>query len=324
MLTLVTGASGLVGNNVVRLLAERGEKVRALSRGSADPRPYDKLDVEHVRCDIRDAAAMRRACDGVDRVIHAAALVHIGWSRLAQQREINVDGARNVAAAALAEGVRLVHVSSVDTLGIGTRQAPADEETPVGGHVDCPYVVTKREGEQALVAMQDDGLDVVIVNPCYMLGPWDWKPSSGRMLLEISRGLGLFAPPGGNDFCDVRDVAAGILLAAEKGKSGRRYILTGEALSYFEAWTLFAEVTGSRRPRGIAWNWVQRAAGRAGDAWGRMTGNEPDVNSAAVAIAGLPHHFSGDRAKEELGFCHRPLRESAEDAWRWFRQYGYA
>ncbi len=324
VLTLVTGASGLVGNNIVRLLVERGEQIRVLSRGASDGRPYGQLDVQQVRCDIRDAEAVRRACDGVDRVIHAAAHVHIGWSGFQQHQTVNVEGARNVAAAALAAGVRLVHVSSVDTLGIGTRREPAHEESPPKGHVDCPYVVTKRAAEQALLELQQDGLDVVIVNPCYMLGPWDWKPSSGRMLLEIARGLGLFAPPGGNDFCDARDVAAGILLAAELGQTGRRYILTGEAFSYFEAWSLFAEVTGARQPQGVAWPWVQRAAGKFGDAWGRLCGKEPDINSAAVAIAGLPHHFCGARAQSELGFQHRPLRESAEDAWRWFREYGYA
>jgi dihydroflavonol-4-reductase len=87
---------------------------------------------------------------------------------------------------------------------------------------ECPYVVTKREAERAVLAEVEHGLDAVIVNPVYMIGPWDWKPSSGRMLLEVGAGKGLFAPPGANDFVDVRDVAAGILAAAERGISGRR------------------------------------------------------------------------------------------------------
>lgn len=324
MTTLVTGATGLVGNNVTRLLLERGERVRVLSRGGPDTRPYDDLDVERVCADICDPAAIRRACGGVDRVIHAAAQVQIGWRGEKLHHAVNVEGAKNVASAALAEGVRLVHVSSVDALGIGTRQRPATEESPIRGHIECPYVVTKRAGEQALLNMQQDGLDVVIVNPCYMLGPWDWKPSSGRMLLDIGRGLGLFAPPGGNDFCDVRDVAWGILAAAERGQAGRRYILTGEAHSYYEAWTMFAEITGARKPLGVAWRWAQCLAGRAGDAWGWISGKEPDVNSAAVAIARLPHHYSSARAHEELGYRVRPLRECVADAWNWFRRYGYA
>ena len=137
---------------------------------------------------------------GVDWVIHAAAYVHIGWTGLELARAINVGGTATVAACARRSGVRLVHVSSVDALGLPPDGSPSDEDTPAGGGVPCPYVITKRDAEQAVLAEVAAGLDARIVNPAYMIGPWDWKPSSGRMLLEVARNRALFAPLGTNNF----------------------------------------------------------------------------------------------------------------------------
>jgi dihydroflavonol-4-reductase len=218
----------------------------------------------------------------------------------------------------------MVHVSSVDALGLGSRAAPADEECPPEGSVLCPYVVTKREAERAVIEQVDQGLDAVIVNPVYMFGPWDWKPSSGRMILEVARGWALLAPPGGNDFADVRDVATGILTAAERGRRGRQYILGGEALSYLDAWRLIADVVGVRGPRRkMLWPGLF-VAGRFGDLWGKVRGVEGDVNSAAVAMSRLEHHYSYSRAAAELDYRPRPAREAIEAAWEWFVAHVYA
>jgi dihydroflavonol-4-reductase len=324
MITLVTGATGLVGNNVVRMLLDRGQAVRVLGRQGGDGRPLAGLDVERCAGDICDAESVRRACRGASRVIHAAARVHIGWSGLAEQQAVNVEGTRNVALAAREAAARLVHVSTVDTLGCGSRQDPADEETPGGQSIACPYVVTKRRAEQVVLELVDQGLDAVVVNPAFVLGPWDWKPSSGRMLLAVARGRGLAAPPGGNDFCDVRAVASGILKAAERGVAGRRYILGGEALSYFEAFSLFAEITGRRPPIRVMRVPVLRTLGALGSFWGRLTGREPDLNRAAAAMALVEHHYSAARAAAELGYEVRSAREAATAAWEWFLDHGYA
>jgi dihydroflavonol-4-reductase len=326
MRTLVTGATGLVGNNVVRLLVERGEAVRVLVRGNGngDARCFEGLPVELAPGDVRDAEAVRAACRGVERVIHAAAAVHIGWKGLETQRTVNVAGTRNIAAAAREAGARLVYVSSVNALGIGSRQAPANEDTAIGEMVPCPYVLTKREAEQAVLDEIARGLDAVIVNPTFMLGPWDWKPSSGRMMLQVATGWAKLAPTGGNDFCDVRDVAAGILAAMEKGERGRRYILGGEPMSFLEAWTLFARIVNVRPPWRAAYRPGLWFYGRLGDMWGRITGREPDLNSAAVAMSRLEHHYSYARAADELGYRPRPAVEAAEAAWAWFKGHGYA
>lgn len=324
MLTVVTGATGLVGNNVVRLLLSRDQRVRVLARSSSDSRPLAGLPIEIVRGDVSDRAALQKACAGASVVVHSAAVVHVGWSGMARQQATNVDGTRNVAEAARAAGARMVHVSSVDALGLGTREQPGTEESPPKGSVPCPYVLTKRAAEVVVLKQVAAGLDGVIVNPTYMLGPWDWKPSSGRMLLEVSKGKALLAPPGGNNFCDVRDVAWGILEAAKRGVTGRRYILGGEALSYLEAWRLFARITGARRPLGNAGRMMLTLAGRAGDLLYRLTGKESDINSAAVKMSMLPHYFSSARAEAELGYKPRSAEQATLAAWDWFQANGYA
>jgi dihydroflavonol-4-reductase len=321
---LVTGATGLLGNNVVRLLLERGERVRVLARRQ-DDRALAGLSLEIVPGDITDPACLVPAMEGIDVVVHSAALVHIGWTRIEEMERINVEGTRNVAQAARTAGARMLHVSSVDALGLGTREVPADEETPFSSEiVPCGYVLTKRAAEGVI---QDEilrGLDAVIVNPGYMLGPWDWKPSSGRLILQVARGWLKLAPRGGNDYCDVRDVATGIMTAIERGQTGRRYILGGEPLSFLEAFRLIADIVGVDPPW-RNWRWPVRWGMPA---WARvqtlLTGKEPEYNGAAFAISELPHHFSYARAAKELGYTLRPAREAVQTAWDWFQDHGYA
>jgi dihydroflavonol-4-reductase len=321
---LITGGTGLVGNNLVRLLLERGLRVRTLVRGRAGSRELDGLPVERVVGDVTDAAAVRRAVAGARTVIHSAAMVHVGWRMLDEMRRVNVEGTRFVAEASRTTGARLVQVSSVNALGLTGDGSPADEETPFGNTVECPYVVTKREAERVVLDEVDRGLDAVIVNPVFMLGAWDWKPSSGRMLLEVAQGKGLFAPPGSQHFGDVRDIAAAIATAGDRGARGRRYILGGHHLSFLEAWTLFARVTGRRPPRAAAPPPLVRLAGRVGDLIGHCVGREGPLNSAAATMSLLRQHFSSERARTELGYSLRPLEDTVEHAWRWFVDHGYA
>jgi len=280
--------------------------------------------VERFTGELDDERSLQRAADGTAAVIHAAALVHVGWWQLDVMRKINVEGTRRVAWAARRAGSRLVHVSSVDAIGLRPDGRPADEDTPPGGITPCPYVVTKREAEEIVLAEAAGGLDAVIVNPVFMIGPWDWKPSSGRMLLEVAAGRGLFAPPGSNDFVDVRDVAAGILAAMTHGRRGRRYILGGHGLSYLEAWRIFAAATSRRPPLGVTPRALLVAAGGIGDLMAHLRRREGPINSAATSLAQLSHNFDCRRAEQELGYTFRPLEDAARDAWNWFLDRGYA
>jgi dihydroflavonol-4-reductase len=250
-------------------------------------------------------------------------MVHIGWSQLDVMRKVNVEGARTVAQAARAAGARMVHVSSVDALGIGSWEAPGHEEMGTEGAIPMPYVLTKREAEEAVLAEVERGLDATIVEPAYMLGPHDWKPSSGKLLIEIATRWVPFYPTGGNNFADVRDVAAGTLAALARGQRGRRYILGGENHTYQDAFRIFAALGGRSPP---AWplgpvnRWL---IGSVLSAWTWVSGSEPALNSAALEAGTKPHYFTSDRAARELGYTFRPLEESARDAWEWFQREGY-
>ena len=178
---LVTGATGLVGNNVVRLLLARGVVVRVLlrDRSPASRRCLEGLDVDVVSGDVTDAASLPPALDGISAVVHAAGCVLLGWRNAALHESVNHLGARNVARAARGVGARMLLVSTVNALGVGARDRPADEESSSGPNVPCPYVLSKQAGERAVRAEMEKGLDAVIVQPGLMFGPWDWKPSSG-------------------------------------------------------------------------------------------------------------------------------------------------
>lgn len=320
MRILVTGGTGLVGNNVVRQLLARGDHVRVLIRGSTEEPAFRGLGLEFAQGDIRDLNAVEAALTGIEGVIHAAGDVHIGWQHFERQNSINVHGTRNIARAARQAGARLVHVSTVNALGIGSVNKPADEMTPLGNEVRCGYVVSKQAAEQEVLKEVSNGLSAIIVNPGFMLGPWDWKPSSGRLLLNVHQRFTPFAPRGGGSVCDVRDVAEAMIRGLLQGESGRNYILAGENLRYVDFWRQICDCTGGSPPWMRAGPLMANIAGKYGDLKARLTGVESDINSATVAMSNQYHYYSSARAAAELGYRIRPLNETIRDAWQWLRE----
>lgn len=323
MSILVTGGTGLLGNNILRKLVEQNTRPIALARKTSDPRPLAGLPIERVEGDVTNLESLKRAAKDATGIIHCAGYVEIGWSRMDLHEAINVEGARNVASVALKLGIPMTHVSSINALGVSHGLNEVDEESADPGIVPCAYAVTKRRGEEVVLELVERGLRASIVNPGVMFGPWDWRPSSGRMLLAVGTGFAPVAPRGSCSVCDVRDVADGVLAAFERGEPGRRYILAGENVSYLEAWRRMAKVVGAHGPWMKAGPLMRFLGGAAGDLWGKITGSEPELNSAAVAISSQEHRFRSDRAIHELGYRIRPMEESFRDAWNWFVEHGY-
>ena len=326
MHVLVTGATGLLGANVVRALLKAGHTVRAGVRASSNRVALEGLPVEISLLRLDEPASVAGSVAGCDAVVHAAAAVWIGRSGRAWMERVNVDGTEAVCRAASANGIlRMVHVSSVDALGIRSFERPADEECrPNLAYLGCPYVDTKRAAEEVILRHVGQGLPAVIVNPGFMLGPWDTRPTSGRMILEIARGWAFLAPRGGNCFLDVRDAAIGVVAALERGQVGRRYILGGKNLTYLEAWRRIARIIGRRGPFWTAPTAGTWLIGRAAGWWGLLRGGEPAINPVSVAMGELPHFFDSARARAELGFPETDFELAVSDAWRWFQEHGYA
>lgn len=320
---LVTGATGLVGNNVARQLVARGTPVRVLIRPGSDPRVLQDLELEVACGDVTDRASVAAAMRGVRAVVHAAGCVQLGWRHAALHEAINHQGTRHVALAARAEGARLLHVSTINALGMGTPRQAASEQWTAAPNIPCPYVLSKQAGEAAVQEQMAEGLDAVVVYPGLMFGPWDWKPSSGRMLLQVARSFTPMAPSGGISVSDARDVAAAILTALDTAPAGRTYVLAGHNLTYLKLWQHIADIAGGSRPLCRSGPLLRIALGRGGDFWGWLTGNEPDVNSAAIKLSDGYHYFDSSRAEQELGYRIRPVSESLRDAWQWFHEQGY-
>ncbi|MEZ6118903.1 MAG: NAD-dependent epimerase/dehydratase family protein [Pirellulaceae bacterium] len=322
MFCFVTGGTGLVGNNVIRCLLQNGHSVRALIREGSGSRALAGLDVETVIGDIRDADSVRSAARNVDVVINAAADLHIGWTRIEQARSINVAGTQNLLDAAMEQTARFIHVSSVDALAAAaSEERPVDEQTPIQPKVPCTYVLTKREAEDRVTAAIENGLDAVIVNPGFMLGPWDWKPSSGRMLISVATSFTPIAPRGGMSGCDVRDVAAAIVAITTGSPQHRRYILAGENMRYYDAWRLFARITGGKPPFRRMRPEMAKLIGAVGDLWTNISGRETDINSAMLTMSRLFNYYDSNRAFSEFGYQSRPFESTVRDAWKWLQEH---
>jgi dihydroflavonol-4-reductase len=325
---LVTGATGLVGGNLTRLLVqEKGEHVKVLVRGSAITLALDDLDVELLTGDITDPASLRNAMQGCDRVYHVAALVSNWNGYLEAMKKVNVGGTTNVMRAAMDAGVkRVVHVSTNGAIGMRSRENPADETVPYDyDQYRNAYSLTKHEAHLTALSFAKKGLDVVIGCPTYMFGAWDVRPTSGTMILEAKAGKTMFYPPGGNNIVDVLDVCHGLIATCEKGRTGEAYLLCNQDgnLTYGEIFTLIAEVVGGRRPLGPAPRWAVMGVGYALDVYGKVTGLAPEVNSAAAYVSCQPQYFTPKKAIAELGMPQSPVADAILRAYRWFQDHGY-
>ncbi|TWU41483.1 dTDP-glucose 4,6-dehydratase [Novipirellula aureliae] len=321
MRVFVTGGTGLLGNNVLRQLEAAGHESVALVRQPPESKVFAGLSTRLVHGDLFSEETIDRAVADCDAVVHSAALIHLGWTRLAESMRINRDGTKAIVDACIKYDRKLLHVGTVDSIAIGSKRAPANESTPMTSstqNIPCSYVVSKKASVETVLDGVRRGLRATIVHPGFMLGPWDWKPSSGRMIVEVSKAWRPFAPRGGASVCDVRDVAAAVIAGIEHAsQDGRQYILGGHNITYFQLWKEITRRTGTRgpvTPTGPLALWV---AGIVGDFKTRITNRESDINSAAIRMSSLFHWYDSSRAENELGYQIRGLEETLDDAIQW-------
>ncbi len=326
MWTVVTGATGHLGNNLVRALLTRGERVRALVLPGDDIRPIAGLPVEVMSGDVRDLGALLWAFRGADTVYHLAGLIAIAPGREALLHQVNVLGTRNVVEAALRCNVRrLIYTASVHALVEPPHGTVIDERQPFDPErIPTEYGRSKARAALEVLAGVGRGLNAVIACPTGIIGPYDFQPSEmGRLFLKVARGKMPLYVHGAYDFVDVRDVAWGLMAAAERGRWGESYILSGEVVTVRRLMAYLEECTGVRAPRlGLPTGLARRVA-RLAALYARLSGNRPAFTEESVNILASNCCVSHEKAGRELGYAPRPIRETVADTIRWFREAGF-
>ncbi|MFY1828850.1 SDR family oxidoreductase [Myxococcus fulvus] len=330
MRAFVTGSTGLLGNNVVRALVARGHTVRALARSSAKARQLlgGLSGVEVVEGDMLDVKGFAAALEGCDVVIHTAAYFREyyaagdHWPKL---YAINVTATVALAEEAHQRGVkRFVDISSSGTVGAKADGTPGDESTPpaalLAGNL---YFKSKVESERELNAFSArTGMDVVYILPGWMFGPGDAGPTgAGQLILDLAAGKMPALLEGGSCLVDARDVAEATLVAAQKGRSGERYLVGGEFVDLRTLTRTIEAVSGIPAPRRVLPHALALTLGALAQTWARLTGGETALTVEGVRVMHAKLRVDSSKAKRELGVRFRPLEETLRDTVDWLREH---
>ncbi len=326
MTTLVTGASGFVGSHVARQLVTAGQPVRVLVRRGSNLAALGGLHVECFEGDLRDTSSLESAMRGVRRVFHVAADYRLWTPRPEEIYETNVEGTRRLLAAAKNAGVeRIVYTSTVATIAVPRHGALPNEDTRATvdemiGH----YKRSKFLAEQVAVEAAAAGVPVVIVNPTAPVGPWDWKPTpTGRIILDFLKGKMPAYVDTGLNVAAVEDIAAGHLLAAERGRIGERYILGARNMTLKQILDALSAITGRPAPRVRLPHAIALAAGYADQLFSRLAGREPQIPVEGVKMSRHRMFVESDKAARELGYNPTSVEAALERAVRWYEEHGY-
>ena len=328
MKVFVTGATGFVGSHVARVLLQRGAELRLLVRASSRTENLEGLRADRVTGDLSDAEELRKGMAGCELVFHVAADYRLWAPDPDEIYRANVEGTRAVLEAARAAGVRrVVHTSSVGTIGFQTNGHPACEDSPVAlTDMIGAYKRSKFMSEQVALEAARSGLDVVVVNPTTPVGEQDIKPTpTGRVIVDfLKRKFPAYVDTGLN-LVDVRECARGHAAAAEKGRSGERYILGGENLTLKQILDRLAAITGLPSPRVRLPYAVALATGAVDTLFtGVLLRREPRVTLDSVRMGRKKMFASSAKAERELGWKIVAVDDALRRAVEWFRTHGYA
>ncbi len=326
MKAFLTGATGFVGGHVLEMLVEAGAVVRCLVRSGSSMANLEEIDAEVVLGDLRDAESIRAAVSGCDSVFHCAADYRLFAKDSRELYESNVEGTRNVLKAAAEQRVeKVVYTSSVGALGLHSDGTPANENTPVEladmvGHYKKSKYLAERVADQWFAK----GLDVIIVNPSTPIGERDSKPTAtGKMIVDfLNRRVPAYVETGLN-LIDVRDVARGHVLAAERGAPGQKYILGHENLSLQQIYQRLSSISNLPSPKVKVPHWLPLGFAAVDTSVARLFGREPQVPLEAVRLSRYKMYFDSSKAIRELGLPQTPVEDALGRAVDWYRQNGY-
>ena len=325
-MVIVTGATGHIGNVLVRELLAEGAVVRVLVLPDDDKRPLAGLNVEIVYGDITDLVSLKSAFTGAESVFHLAGIVTIMPGMASVLERVNVGGMRTVIAACRASGVhRLVYTSSIHAMAEPPHGTVIDESQSFDpDRVLGDYARSKARATVLLLdEVSKGGLDAVICCPTGVIGPWDYGISNiGQLILDFASGHLKSYVSGAYDFVDVRDVARGLILAAEKGQPGRHYIFSGTQVHVPELMEELARGIGYPAPTYRIPTVIARTAGILASMYYRLLRRKPVFTAYSIDVLRSNSLVSSARAREELGFTSRPWQDSIRDHMEWFRTEG--
>ncbi len=323
---LVTGANGLLGAHVVRCLLSKGYRVLVMVRKGSNLKALEGLDVDWFEGNVTDKEDVVRAVIQSDFVIHAAARTTQSPSSLEAYREVNINSTKYLVEAAEKYRIeRMVYVSTANCFGNGSKEHPGNENTPfIPWLKKSGYAYSKLLAQQlVLESVRQKKVNAVIVNPTFLIGENDVKPSSGEVFLHVVNKRLVFYPPGGKNFVDAAMAAEGVVAALEKGRSGECYLLTGENLSYREFFEKVMSVTQQRSVFVPIPSWLLKCAGFAGDLLEKYLKLPVRLTRVNARMLSLGNYFTSEKAAKELGFRELPVQESVEKAILWFQKNNY-
>lgn len=319
MTVLVTGANGLLATNTINCLLTHGYRVRGLVRNAKKFVLPLQENLTLVIGDITDTASLEQAIAECDYIIHCAAITDQHLLRYADYHRINVTGTENVIQVALKHRVKkIVYVSTANTCGYGSLQSPGNETIPASEPFKSAwYAKSKLEGER-LIRAAKDRIEVTVVNPTFMIGAYDGKPSSGAIIRMGYHKRIVFHPPGGKNFVNVADAALGVVNALQHGKNGETYLLAGENLSYRDFFRKLARQTNARPVLITVPKPILLAAGYIGNMM-RVLGVKTALSSTNMKILCIKNYYANDKAKQELGVVFEPIENGIDHAVAWFK-----
>ena len=327
MNVLVTGATGFVGSHVARQLVAAGNSVRVLVRAGSNPLLLEDLPVERCEGDLRDILSLSRAMKGIRRIFHVAADYRL-WSRNPDEiYQSNVAGTRSLFEAARQSGVeRVVYTSTVATIIVPSAAdvLPNEDTHATLDQMIGHYKRSKFMAEMEAIKAAADGLPVIIVNPTTPVGPGDWKPTpTGRIIVDFLNGKMPAYVDTGLNVAAVEDIAAGHLLAAEKGRIGERYLLGARNMTLKEILDTISSIARRPAPRVRLPHVVAIAAAHASEFYARFTGREPQIPLEGARMSRYRMFIASDKAARELGYASGPVEPAFERAVRWYGEHGF-
>lgn len=326
MKILVTGADGLLGNNLVRELLKRDHDVTAMIEEGKKPQALVGIDVKMVEGNILNPESMNTLLEGAEVVYHCAANTNVWPAKAEIINKVNIDGTKNVIDACLKHGVkRMIFVGTANSFGSGKIDNPGNESNSYeAAHYGLDYMDSKRRAQEVVLdAVEKQGLQALVVNPTFMIGPHDSKPSSGAMILAIYNGKVPCYTHGGKNFVNVKDAAVAMANAATKGRIGECYILGHENLTYKEMFDKIGDVVGKKSPKRSLPNSIVKTYGKTSTILGKMFKFNPAVTHELSILSTEDHYYSPKKAVEELEMPQTPIEEGIKECYSWFKENDY-